>query len=70
MGLAAFFLGDGGIGLCGLACKRVSFVLERGMGKDGRGVVSVDESVGYLCMIVVVEFIRSELVMAEAKEEG
>lgn len=25
---------------------------------------------GYLCMIVVVEFIRSELVMAEAKEEG
>jgi len=40
------------------------------MGEDGRGVVSVDESVGYLCMIVVVEFIRSELVMAEAKEEG
>jgi len=46
MGLAAFFFGDGGIDLCGLACERVSFVLERGMGEDGRGVVSVDESVG------------------------
>ena len=39
MGLAAFFFGDGGIDLCGLACERVSFVLERGMGEDGRGVV-------------------------------
>jgi hypothetical protein len=54
MGLAAFFFfGDGGIGLCGLACERVWFVLERGMGEDGRGVVSVDESVGYLCMISI-----------------
>ena len=69
MGLAAFFFGDGGIDLCGLACDRVSFVLVRGRGEDGRGVVSVQENVWILCMIVV-EFIRSELVMVEAKEEG
>lgn len=47
----------------------MSFVLVRGRGEDGRGVVSVQENVWILCMIVV-EFIRSELVMVEAKEEG